>query len=350
MKSSNSLLRRVGSLVLASTLVVAACPPLALAESTPADKASARDFMRDGKELRAKGDHAGALKKFRAAYSLVPTPITGVAVAQEQVAVGQLVEARETLGEIERMPAKATESDEGRKAREDATALHAQIAPKIPTLEISVKGLAAGKSVVLTVDGAPVPAVAAEQGIRVNPGAHVVVAKVDAEERTKSVDLKEGQRAKVELDFSAVAAPKPPETPKPIEPPVTTSPVTPPTTALSPGTPATVDTGSSGSGQRTAGLVLAVGGVVLGGVGGYLAFKGNDQFKNPGDDMGVCDTTCQSNQSAGQSKTRIGVGLIVVGAAAAVTGVVLYLVAPKSASGGPTVGVTPGGLVFRTTF
>jgi len=316
-------------------------------EPTAADKASAKDYVHEGKELRGKGDHAGALKKFSAAYAIVPTPITGLAVAQEQVALEMLVEARDTLGEIQRMPTKATESPEAKTARDDAATLLAEIMPKIPIVEIKVSGAPAGSTVTLTVDGRTVPAIAASEGLRINPGHHTVVASVAGRaDATKAVDLKTSERGKVELVFAASDA-GPAKTDPSAEPTTTTEPTK--------SSPPDVDSGSSGSGssRKTIGLILGGGGVVIAGIGGFLAFKGNDDFKHPGDDAGVCNATCQSNQSSAQTKTRLGFGLVGLGAAALATGVVLFVLAPgdnKSGSSKTQFALTPTGFVFKTAF
>lgn len=336
-------------MIVATSLLAASASPLAaLAEPSATDKASARDFMRDGKELRAKGDHPGALKKFQAAYALFPSPITGLALAQELAATGKLVEARETLGDVERMPPKPNESDEGRKAREEASTLRAELLARIPTLEVTLKGVPAGKTATVTIDGASTPAVAAEQGVRVNPGMRAVAARVDAEERTRSVELKEGQRAKLELDLTPASAPKPVEREKPAEPAKPAKPIEP----ARPAEPARpVDVAGGGGAQRWIGITALGVGVVGVGVGGFLAIKGNADFNDPGDDAGVCGADCQSRQASARSSFRAGALILGIGAAVAVTGVVLWLGAPDGSKGSATqVGVTPGGLTFRTTF
>ena len=350
MKSLNSRLRHVGGLLLAAALTGVVCPSTAVAEPSATDKVTARDLMREGKELRAKNDHEGARKKFQGAYAVFPTPITGLALARELIALGQLVEARELLGEILRMPEKATETDEGRKARAEASTLQGETTPRIPVIEITIKGVAAGRSVELTVDDKSVPASTAEAGLRVNPGAHTVVAKLDGREQSKSFDAKESERGKLELDFTVTVTPTTPtEPPKPIDTKPTESSTPPPAPKPDP----KADEARAGSGTRWIGITAGLAGVVVAGVGGIVALKGSDQFHHPGDNGGICDATCQSNQSSGQSKTRIGLGLVGVGAAVAITGVVLWVTAPsdpKSGSTGPQVGVTPGGLIFRTTF
>ena len=204
-----------------TVMLATALAPLAFAEPSAAYRASAKHWMREGKEFRAKSDHAGALKKFSAAYSVVPTLITGLAVAQVQVALRLLVEARDTLGEIQRMPPKATESADGKVARDEAAGLLTDVVARIPVVEVRVTGAPAGSVVTLTIDGRAVPASAAEDGWRVDPVSHSIVATTTGRpDQSSKLELKERDRKKIELVFPA------PEAPKPVAPlrPVTAAP------------------------------------------------------------------------------------------------------------------------------
>jgi hypothetical protein len=114
------------------------------------------------------------------------------------------------------------------------------------------------------------------------------------------------------------------------------------------------DTSGGGSGQRTAGIVIGISGVVVGGVGGFLAANGSSAFKSPGDDHGICDAACQSNQASAQTRVRVGWGLAGVGIAAGVTGVVLIVTAPAASDAKPgaraSLGISPTGVVLTGEF
>ena len=55
-------------------------------------------------EIPQKGENKAALVRFKAAYALVPSPITGLEVGKTQIDLGALVEAREQLVEVTKMP------------------------------------------------------------------------------------------------------------------------------------------------------------------------------------------------------------------------------------------------------
>jgi hypothetical protein len=326
-----------------AALVLASIPWSATAhaaEPSAADRASAKDFLREGKDLRDAGDHAGARKKFEAAYALVPTPITGSLLAHELVTLGLLVEARDVLGAIEQMPAKSTESADGRQARADASALLAEIMPQIPVLEVKLKGLAGGASVVVKIDGKEVPLVAAQQGIRVNPGKHRVAAKGESTERSQEVEAKAGQRATVELDLTGAAAPPKPPPPVPTPAPVKPAPVPakPP-----PSAPPIEDTGSSA--PKWIGVAGVGAGVVAIGVGGILGLSAKSTYNEATSThcpTGPCDAAGQQGISDARSRASTATIVMGVGAVLAVGGAVLWLTAPRGQDA--KVGITGVGV------
>lgn len=128
-----------------------------------------------------------------------------------------------------------------------------------------------------------------------------------------------------------------------------------------PSKPIVIDESPSSS-RRTIGIaVIAVGGALVAGgaVFGYLAKSRNDDAKDLcGGDVDMCDPSrlaeardkVDSARSAGNLST---VGFI-AGGAAVVTGVVLFVTAPKSArrqiSIAPTVGAESAGVVIRGGF
>jgi hypothetical protein len=303
MSRSSNVRMRFAWFACCAALLGSSIPRVVLAEPSAAELASARDFMKEGRALRAKGDHEGALKKFLAAFAVVPTPITGLAVAEEQVSLGQLVEARETVGEIDRMPVTKNESDAGKKARADAAALLTDVVARIPVVAVHVSGAA---NVTLTIDGRAVPLPAAEQGFRVNPGAHAIVASAAGRpDQTAKVDVVERERRSIDLAF-------PTGTDAPIaksEPPK-----------------------SSGS-TKVIGLVTAGVGVVALGVGGVIAFSAKGAYTDARDAHctgGVCDA--DGKRLTDDARTRANTATIVmgVGAVLAVGGAILWLTAPSA--------------------
>ena len=92
------------ALALASALAAGVTPSLAGSPSA-ADRATARTLMTDGYTALKNGEPAKALEKFRAADALVHVPTTGLAVAEAQVQLGQLVEAEQSATAVVNMPA-----------------------------------------------------------------------------------------------------------------------------------------------------------------------------------------------------------------------------------------------------
>src|SRR5437867_2047283 len=123
----------------------------ARADPSAADKETARTSMREGDEKLAAKDYAGALKAYQTAHGIMKVPTTGLAVARAQVELHQLVEARDTLLDVSRMPKDLTETNAITKARDDAAALSAKIADRIPSVNINIEGLAAGATPSVTI-------------------------------------------------------------------------------------------------------------------------------------------------------------------------------------------------------
>lgn len=183
----------------------------ALAQRSAADIESARQAYNQGIELRDKGDLKGALEKFKAAHALGNTPITGLELCKAHAALGQPVEAREACLSVGRIAAIPGETAHSQQARTEAASLAEQVKPKIASLKLRVKGAPEGYPPTVTVDGAQVPAAALDQPRAVDPGAHVVVAKVGHGAETRAtIDMREGETKDVEL---VVQAPPPEELP-----------------------------------------------------------------------------------------------------------------------------------------
>ncbi len=196
--------------------LIAFLPRVAHAEATPSEKETARTMMDEGHARRDAGDHAAALAQFQGADAIMHVPTTGLEVGREQVALGQLVEARDTLERIVRTPPVAGEPDTFRVARKTADALDRELSARIPALRITESGGSAD----VTVDGAPIPAAALIAPIKVNPGHHVVVS-AGADGVRQEVDVVEGQTVAVALALTnaplraAAAAPSPDAEPAP---------------------------------------------------------------------------------------------------------------------------------------
>jgi hypothetical protein len=185
------------------------------AAPTAAEKETARAMMDQGHTLREAGDHQKALVQFQGADAIMHVPTTGLEVAREQVALGLLVEARDTLQRILRTPATSDEPTAFRAARANAAVLDEQLVKRIAALQVSVTGAPGGVSLQVYVDTIQVPSAALVAPFKVNPGHHVVSAAAGDVTAHQEVDVPEGQTASVVLALSdlraSVEAPSPGE-------------------------------------------------------------------------------------------------------------------------------------------
>lgn len=226
MWSSSSRLSRWSLLLLAAAVVAAHAPVLAgpVVEPSPQDKEAAKDAYVEGTELREKGNTAAALEKFKLAYKLVPSPITGLAVAKALEDLGRLVEARKVYKEVDALPPKPSESPEAKSAREQAIKNAKALEGKIGRLVIIIKGLPSGvEPDELTVDGRPVAFSKVGVEVVVDPGKHVVVATSGSSgKRTVKIVAVGGQAVTALIQFEGTSEPQPEASAN--EPPATTTP------------------------------------------------------------------------------------------------------------------------------
>ncbi len=226
------------------------------------DIESARQAYNEGIALRDKGDTKGALEKFRAAHALGNTPITGLELCRTYAVLGQPVEARETCLSVARIPPGPSETPRSQEARTEAGRFADEVKSKIALLRLVVTGVPPGREATVTVDGFAVPAAALGQARAVNPGVHVVVAKVGQGGETRATfEAREGVSQDIEL---AVQPPPPDEPPPPI--PGNTGPVAPPPP------PEKKSSGLATFGYVTGGIGLGIG-LIAGGVA--LAKRGD---------------------------------------------------------------------------
>lgn len=201
---------------LALTAGVLRAPPAA-ADATASDRETARSLMQQGRDLRDKGDLKGALKSFQGADAIMHVPTTALEVARAQIAVGQLVEARDTLAAIRIMPAKPGEPAPFRDARAKAEDLDASLNGRVPAITITLRNAHDGDGTTVTVDGVALSPSAVGLPRAVDAGHHVVVAKNAGGEAKQEVDVREGQTKAVDLTAPNAPPPTPAAAP-PIAP------------------------------------------------------------------------------------------------------------------------------------
>jgi hypothetical protein len=184
--------------------------PTAHADPTAADKETARRLMSEGRARRDANDLAGALQSFQAADALMQVPTTGLEVARTEIAMGKLIEAHDKLLAVARTTPAAGEPRPFAEARATAETLGNEVEGRIPTLKITLVGVAAGATPKVAVDGAEIPPAALVAARAIDPGHHVVTANLDGPPKTQELDIAERETKEVTLDLS-IAAPPPPE-------------------------------------------------------------------------------------------------------------------------------------------
>jgi hypothetical protein len=170
----------------------------AFAEPAPsmADKADA--LLAEGRALRSRNELEGALHAFEAADELGRSTKTALELARLQSVMGLLVEARQTL---RRALASSPEgADFPPAARAEAENLVQEMERRLVSLRIEVSGLGSADSPSISMDDPPRP-IAPNVAVLVNPGSHVIVAKTSSQEVSKAIDVHEGQRITISLDF-----------------------------------------------------------------------------------------------------------------------------------------------------
>jgi hypothetical protein len=155
--------------------------------------------MQEGRDLRDKGNAQEALKRFQAADAIMHVPTTGLEVARTQVALGLLVEARDTIAAIRRTPASPSDPEPFTAARAKAEELDKSLEGRIPSLIISVRGAAEGEKPTVTIDGVALPPAVLGLPRSVDAGHHVVIAKTGSGEAKQEVDVADKEQKEVQL-------------------------------------------------------------------------------------------------------------------------------------------------------
>lgn len=309
-----------------ATLLASLCTAtIAHAEPTAAERETARRLMDEGKEKTKQNDLKGALAAYQKAHAIMHVPTTGLALARTHLALGHLVEARDTALEVSRFPREKGEPAVFEQARSDARDLEAQVKPRIPTLRIKVTG---GQPASFNVDGAAVSIALLDTPVTVNPGHHVVTAaSKDGPEGSAEVDVAESEQKNVEITLPAAAARADRSSPAP---------------------PQEASSGGGGAGKvlMFGGFGLGIVGAGVGTVTGLLAMSAADKVK-PACENDICDPSVKSDLDSSRSLATIStIGFIAggVGIAMGIVGLLLPSPKPAAAFVRPSVGTASIGL------
>jgi hypothetical protein len=324
---------------------------VATAEPTAADMETARGLFKEANDLRDAGKPAEALPKYLAAHLLGGTPITGLELGRTHVALGQLVEARQVLLGIERIPEKPNESERAKSARSTAKTLAAELAERIPSLSVELRGVPSDQTAVVRIDGVEIPAAALSAPRRLNPGRHAVEARLGDAVKTDSVELAERETKSVVITFDA---PPPPVAPAPVTAPAGPAPApapaepapapmaepAPATPAPAP-QPAAPSPDSSSGGSALPVVLLSAGGVALV-VGAIFGAQALSDKETMDEHCHKVSKTCDDEGLAAMDSggTAATVSTVAFGASAVLTGwgVVMLLSSGSDSSSSASAG------------
>jgi hypothetical protein len=202
--------------IVVSTLAVMA--PSAHGQTDEA-RAAARVAATEGLRALNEGRYKDAVDLCTRAESLMHAPTHLLLIARAQTKLGHLVEAQEAYIKIQRdrLAPNAPHAfvDAQAAANDEETAL----APRVPTLKVSVEGDGASDAQV-TLDGAPFPSALIGLASPIDPGSHVLQARSASSAADPfTVTVAEGAKQSVTLTMKPVAAAEPvatlPATPEP---------------------------------------------------------------------------------------------------------------------------------------
>lgn len=309
---------------------------VARAEADPAKVSAAREMGFQGVKDFEAGRFQEASDKLERAYGLVKAPTIGLWSARALVKLGKWVQAAERYLETTRLPLPETNRENHKKAQADAATERTELLPKIPKLKIVIEGSGA-KEASVTLDGKVVEAALFGVEQPVDPGAHVVEAKLGSTTKRGEVSVAEAQSEVVSLSIEA--GPREAEAPA--------APEAPPQAGL----------GTSTGSPTLAYVALGVGGagLVAGAVTGLMAMGKKSELEDSGHCRdGLCDKTVHDDLSSLNTLRTVSTVSFVVGAVGVGAGTLLLFTSGKkkspSATRAPAVRVGVGHVSFGGTF
>jgi hypothetical protein len=340
-------------LAVGSLAVFLAVAPAAFADPTAADKETARSLAEQGGQQLESGNYTAAAKSYGAAHAIMNVPTTALGLGKAQEKLGMLVEARDTLLFAVRYPVKPGEPAPFTRARAEADQLAEKIAARIPSLQVSIEGLAASASPAITLDGRSLPSAATGVPLKVNPGKHTVVVEAPGYKKgSAEATVAEGEAKSVRIAMEADAS----AAPVAAVAPVPAGGAAAPSTTSSP--PADEGTGPNTT-KRTVGFIVGGAGLVSLGAAAYFFVNAGakDDDSNAAaasSDPAVQATTHDLHEDAKSSQT-MGIVFSAVGGVALITGAYLIFTsggskASASVAVAPAVGPHGSGFTLVGKF
>ncbi len=316
-------------------LVIALFPLWAL--STPAFADKGDEVFKQAKKLMAEKKYAEACPKFEKSYQMDPGIGGQLNVGKCYEEWGKLGKAFHAYSEALK---QAEESNDNRA--EKIKKLVAQLDPQVPRLVIHIPADADTAGLQITIDGIAVTVEELANPQLVDPGPkQVEYALGSGARKTKLVPVERGGTSEITLELPT--AKDKPEQPVHAKIAVVPKPHH--------DDPEVAD--DTGHGQRVAGVVIAGVGVAGMAVASYLGLSARSKYNEALSSHCMnMTTTCDAQGLTGthdaRSQANTATIIFGVGAAATVTGIVVYVLAPRSASGEhafylvPTLGDTTG--------
>ncbi len=183
--------------VLLAALLAQASPPSAGAE----DKAKAKLLLHEGLDFTRQGQHAQALEKFQAAYTVYPSPKLWFNIGQVELALDHPVEAAEAFEKFIALVPDAQHED-----RKVAKSTVAQLGKKLGRLQIECEATGAE----VAVDGKSVGRVPLPGPLWAPPGSHqVTITHEGSATATETVEMSAGVSALVVIRLVPIPPPAP---------------------------------------------------------------------------------------------------------------------------------------------
>jgi len=351
--------RFLGALLL--TVSAGLCGVASLARAAAgvdeATRATAREIGYEGVDAFQRGDYPQARERLDKAYAILQAPSLGLWSARALVKLGKLVEAHERYLEVTRLPTSVGDEAVQARARADATAEAAALAPRLPRLVVRVQR-APSLAARVTIDGAPLVAELWGESRPVDPGRHVVRAVAAGAAAEEEVELREGEHRTVVLKLAVGAGPETQldRSPAPAAPPLAREPGA---TLPLPEAPKNDEPGArppASMARRLGWIALATGGVGIAAgaiTGGLVLARQND--------LKCVNSSCPAAQNDVDRVNTLRVVstvAFVAGAALAVTGGILLWRAPAPAGASHdapaaralTLTILPGAAALRGHF
>lgn len=305
-----------------------------LASSPAWAESKAEALFKKGKKLLAEKQYSEACASFEKSDKLDPGIGVKLNTAKCFEEWGKLARAYRWYESAEKM---AKESKDDRLAQ--IRGLIDALDPEVPRLTISLPAGADATAAKVKLDGTALKT--AELGTQqlVDPGPHEVEYRSAGKVKKKTVPLERGGASEITLEVEASGKTEP--DPKPL-PPTTEKPE--PSVESNPGRT-----------RRIAGLSLAGAGAIAFGVSGYLTLSARSSYKDALTDhcsgvTNMCDPTGLELTRDARSRANTATVIAIIGGAAAIGGVVLYLTAPKGSYIAPTSENGGAGVVLGGSF